>query len=116
MTLTLKILYPISIAHSTERFIGKIRKFKQQRRSLIGQISERNLPLLTPNMHTKNGFIVQAVNQVDGSQFKMVAVAAILKIETRRFSKGTFRYSSPTRTLKSIDSIRQAVLLEIDGN
>jgi hypothetical protein len=40
---------------------------------------------------------------------------AILKIETRRFSKGTFPYSPATRTLK-IDSIVQAVLQEIDGN
>jgi hypothetical protein len=46
------------------------------------------------------------------TNFKMVA---ILKIETHRFSKGTFRSSPPKCTL-TIDSIRQAVLLEIDGN
>jgi hypothetical protein len=44
----------------------------------------------------------------------MVAVAAILKIETHRFSKGTFP-SPPTRTFE-IDSIQQAVLLKIDRN
>jgi hypothetical protein len=44
----------------------------------------------------------------------MVAVVAILKIETHRFSKGIFCSSPPTHTL-TIDSIRQAVL-EIDGN
>jgi hypothetical protein len=42
-------------------------------------------------------------------------ILAILKIETCRFSKGTFPYSPPTHTIE-IDSIRQAVLLEIDGN
>jgi hypothetical protein len=46
------------------------------------------------------------------TNFKMVA---ILKIETRRFSKGTFPYSPPTCTIE-IDLIRQGVLLEIEGN
>jgi hypothetical protein len=45
----------------------------------------------------------------------VVAVAAILKIETCQFSKGTFPYSPPTRTFK-INSIVQAILREIDGN
>jgi hypothetical protein len=48
-----------------------------------------------------------------GTNFKLVAVAATLKIETRLFSKGTFPYSPTTRT-PTIDSIRQAVLFEID--
>jgi hypothetical protein len=42
-------------------------------------------------------------------------MVAIVKIETRRFSKGTFPYLPPTRTIE-IDLIQQAVLLEIDGN
>jgi hypothetical protein len=42
-------------------------------------------------------------------------MVAILKIKTRRFSKGTFPHSPPTRTLK-INSIVQAVLREIDGS
>jgi hypothetical protein len=45
----------------------------------------------------------------------MVAMAAILKIETRQFLKGTFPYSPPTRTLKT-NSIVQAVIREIDRN
>jgi hypothetical protein len=42
-------------------------------------------------------------------------MVAILKIETRRFPKGTFPYSCPKCTIK-IDSIAQAVVHEIDGN
>jgi hypothetical protein len=49
------------------------------------------------------------------TNFKMVAVAAIFKIETCQFSKVTFPYQPRTCTIE-IDSIQQAVLLEIDGN
>jgi hypothetical protein len=45
----------------------------------------------------------------------MLTVAAILKIETRRFPKGPFPYSASTCTRK-IDSRVQAVPREIDGN
>jgi hypothetical protein len=84
------------------------------------QISERNLPLLTPNTNTQNWF--NRTSRSLRNRWKPISTCSrwwlwrpYWNSKTCWFSKGTFPYSLPTHTLE-IDSMVQVVLHEIDGN